>query len=539
MKSGIAASRGYAIGRAYVIRMEEIVMEDKSVTDKEEEKKKLKEAIDASRKQLTDLMDKTIREIGESEAQVFACQRMMLEDPEFIGTAVKTLENGDLSAQKAVKTVVDMYMSIFSGIDDEYMKERAADIKDVGNRVLRNLAGNITEELSEIEDNTIVIAHDLTPSDTAQLDRKKVIAFLTDKGGPTSHSAIMARTLEIPAVVGMEDITSAVKTDDMLIVDGIDGIVIINPDEETLKAYEIKSLQLQAERQQLKKLINAETITKQGKKVIVAGNIASPEDVDSVIKNGGAGIGLFRTEFLYMDRNKLPSEEVQFKAYKAVAEKLKDKPVTIRTLDIGGDKKLHYLPMPEEMNPFLGYRAIRLCFGRTDIFKTQLRAILRASTYGRVQIMFPMISSLEELFKAKEILRECMSELKSESIDYNENIEIGIMVEIPSAAVMADEFAKHVDFFSIGTNDLIQYTLAVDRMNENISHLYNPMHPAVLRLIKMTIDAAHKEGKWCGMCGEMAGDETAIPILLEYGLDEFSMSASSILKAKQIIIGSA
>lgn len=538
MKKGIAASNGYVIGKVFLKVTQEIVIAEKTEIDIDEEKKRLKEAVEASRIQLTAIKDKTAVEIGEQEAEVFASHLMMLDDPEFIGAALQNVESENLSAESAVTTVADMYLAIFSDMEDEYMRERAEDIKDIKERLLRNLIGSISNDLSELEENTVVVAHDLTPSDTAQLDKSKVVGFLTDIGGRTSHSAIMARTLEIPAVVGLEDITSSVKNGDTVVVDGVEGIVIINPDEDTIKLYEDKKAQLKEEKEKLKRLINTKTVTKAGKEIIVAGNIGSFKDVHKVIENGGEGIGLFRTEFLYMDRDELPSEEEQYEAYKYVAEKMEGKPVVIRTLDIGGDKKLSYLPLPEEMNPFLGYRAIRLCLDRQDIFKTQLRAVLRASAYGRIQIMFPMISSLEEVIRAKGVLKECMVELSSEGKAFNENIEIGIMIEIPSAAIIADELAKHVDFFSIGTNDLIQYTLAADRMNENISYLYNPMHPAVLRLIKMTIDAAHKEGKWCGMCGEMAGDEAAIPTLLQYGLDEFSMSASSMLKARQIIINS-
>lgn len=343
----------------------------------------------------------------------------------------------------------------------------------------------------------------------------------------------MARTLEIPAIVGMKDITESVKNDDVVIVDGTEGVVIINPDKETIEKYEKSKESFLREKEELKKLINVETVTKAGKRVEVCGNIGKPQDVHQVLENGGEGVGLFRTEFLYMDRDNMPSEDEQFESYKYAVEKMEGKPVVIRTLDIGGDKKLPYLEMPEEMNPFLGYRAIRLCLDRKELFKVQLRALLRASAFGNLKIMFPMISSLSEFKAAKELLKECMNELKAEGKEFNENLETGIMVEIPAAAICADELAKHVDFFSIGTNDLIQYTLAADRMNEKISYLYDPMHPAVLRLIKMTIDAAHKEGKWCGMCGEMAGDENAIATLVEYGLDEYSMSASSILTAKK------
>lgn len=538
MKKGIAASRGYAIGKVVLKAKEEEVIIERKIDDLAAEKERLQAALTLSRTQLERIRDKAEVEMGADKAAVFESHMMLLDDPEFVGAIDAAVEANMVNAEKALKDVVDMYVSIFDSMDDEYMKERAADVKDVGNRILNNLLGKSMEGMGELENNTIVVAHDLTPSDTAVLDKSKVIAFLTNIGGRTSHSAIMARTLEIPAIVGLGDITEVVKDGDNLIVDGIEGIVIINPTEAQIEEYNAKKAQFEKEKEELKKLVHVETKTKDGKRIEVVGNIGKPEDVHKVIENGGEGVGLFRTEFLYMDRDNMPSEEEQFEAYKYVAEKLEGKPVVIRTLDIGGDKKLPYLPMPEEMNPFLGYRAIRICLDKVDLFKIQLRALLRASAFGNIKIMFPMISSLKEFLDSKKILAECMNELKAEGKAFNEKLETGIMVEIPAAAVMADELAKHVDFFSIGTNDLIQYTLAADRMNEKVSYLYDPMHPAVLRLIKMTIDAAHKEGKWCGMCGEMAGDETAVPTLLEYGLDEFSMSASSILRAKQIIVNS-
>ncbi|ADL53356.1 phosphoenolpyruvate--protein phosphotransferase [Clostridium cellulovorans] len=535
MKTGIAASKGYAIGNVFVKEEKEIKIVEQHIEDVEAEVARLNDATSLARTQLEKIKDKAEKEVGADKAAVFESHIMMLDDPEFTGAIENTIRDKQINAEKALTEVLDMFIAIFDSMDDEYMRERVADVKDVGTRILKNLAG-IVEDLSEVENNTVIVAHDLTPSDTAQLDKSKVIAFVTNIGGRTSHSAIMARTLEIPAVVGLNDIVQTAKSGDKIIVDGNEGIIILNPDEATIAEYEAKKAQFEKEKEELKKLISVKTVTKAGKKVKVMGNIGKPEDINGVFENGGDGVGLFRTEFLYMDRDSMPTEEEQFQAYKYVAEKAGEREVVVRTLDIGGDKKLPYLPLPEEMNPFLGYRAIRLCLDRTDIFKTQLRAILRGSAFGNLMIMFPMISSLEEFNKSKEILAECMAELKAEGKAYNENISTGIMVEIPAAAVNADELAKHVDFFSIGTNDLIQYTLAADRMNEKISYLYNPMHPAVLKLIKMTIEAAHAQGKWCGMCGEMAGDETAIPTLVKYGLDEFSMSASSILTAKQIIM---
>lgn len=535
MKKGIAASKGYAIGKVLIKVDLDLTVEAKTVNDTEVEVNKLKAALEASKAQLEKIKDKAHLELGADKAAVFESHIMLLEDPEFVGAVENVINESKLNAEKALQDTVDSFLAIFEAMDDEYMRERAADIRDVGRRILTNLKGYSTEGLMITDKDTIVVAHDLTPSDTAQLDREKVTAFLTNIGGRTSHSAIMARTLEIPAVVGMGDITAQVKNGDTVIVDGFSGAVIINPSKEQKEEYMEKKVAFDKEKEELKKLIAVETKTLAGKRIEVCGNIGKPEDVHKVLENGGEGIGLFRTEFLYMDRNNMPSEEEQFEAYKYVAEKMEGKPVVIRTLDIGGDKKLSYLPLPEEMNPFLGYRAIRICLDRVDIFKIQLRALLRASAFGNIKIMFPMIASLEEFLQAKEILGQCMEELKAEGKAFNEKLETGIMVEIPAAAVMAHELAVHVDFFSIGTNDLIQYTLAADRMSEKVSYLYNPMHPAVLRLIKMTIDGAHSAGKWCGMCGEMAGDENAIGTLVEYGLDEFSMSASSILKAKQLI----
>ena len=536
MKKGIAASKGYAIGKVFLQEHEEIVITDEKITDVVAEKEKLQKALDASREQLEKIKSKAAVEMGEEKAAVFEAHITLLDDPEFTGAMTMEIENNSINSMKAVENVTNTFVAIFESMEDAYMRERAADIKDVSKRIISNLAGKGGDAFAITEGNTIVVAEDLTPSDTAQLDRSKVVAFLTNIGGRTSHSAIMARTLEIPAIVGLKDITTSVKTGDSIIVDGIEGIAIINPDEVTVKEYEAKRDKFLKEQEELKKLIEVKTVTKSGKRIEVCGNIGKAQDVDGVLANGGDGIGLFRTEFLYMDRDNAPTEEEQYESYKYVLENMNGKQVVIRTLDIGGDKTLPYLPLPQEMNPFLGYRAIRLCLDRKEIFKVQLRALLRASVYGNLAVMFPMISGIQEFRSAKEVVEECKAELKAEGIKFSDSIQWGIMVEIPAAAVMADELAKEVDFFSIGTNDLIQYTLAADRMSEKVSYLYNPMHPAVLRLIKMTIDGAHKHGKWVGMCGEMAGDEAAIPTLVEYGLDEFSMSASSILTAKKIIL---
>ncbi len=536
MKVGIPASPGYAIGRALIRGSYQSKIIQKKISNVISEKERLYRAIDKSRQQLTEIRDKVSEEIGEGNAAVFESHLMLLEDPEFIGAVESNIESNIVNAEKAMQEVMDMYISIFDSMQDDYMKARSSDIKDVGNRILSNLLGMAVAGLETSEKDTVIVAHDLTPSETAQLNHKNVIAFVTDLGGKTSHSSIMARSMGIPSVAGLNDITKVVKNGDILIVDAILGQVFINPDTETLNRYRRKKEEYEKEKEELKSLKNITVSTKSGKKIRVAGNIGKPEEVDFVIENGGDEIGLFRTELLYLDRDRLPNEKEQFEAYKAAVQKMQGKAVIIRTLDIGGDKPLPYLHIPEETNPFLGYRAVRLCLDRKDIFKVQLRALLRASAYGSLKIMIPMISTVEEFLAVKDLIEECKRELDNEYLDYDRNIEVGIMVEVPAAAVCADELAKHADFLSIGTNDLIQFTFAADRGNEKVSYLYKPMHPAILRLIKMTIDAAHKEGKWCGMCGEMASDEDAVKLLVEYGLDEFSMSYTSILKVKKLIL---
>jgi phosphotransferase system enzyme I (PtsI) len=538
MNKGIAASKGYAIGTVFLKSAARIQAGEEKAANPAEEVAKLQSAIEAARSQLIELREKTRVEVGEAEAAIFDSHLQYLEDPEFAGAALKTVQTEGITAAKAIRDLVAKYIEVFAAIDDEYLRERVADLKDVGGRLLQNLQGNFESGFDGLPEKAVVIAHDLTPSDTAQMDKSKVVAFVTEIGGPTSHSAIMARSLEIPAVVGLTDITKAVNAGDLIIVDGSEGVVVVNPDPETVATYREKQRAFAAAKQGLQKLIHTPTITKNGKHVILAANIGKPDDVDKALAVGAEAIGLFRTEFLYMEREHLPTEDEQFHAYKQVAEAMAGKPVVIRTLDIGGDKQLSYLSLPHEMNPFLGLRAIRLCLTRPELFKTQLRALLKASAYGNIQIMFPMIGSVAEFRAAKGVVQECMRELQTEGVSFNEQAPIGLMIEIPAAALVAEALAKEADFFSIGTNDLIQYTLAVDRMNENVSHLYNPMHPAVLQLIRMTIEAAHREGIWCGMCGEMAGDVKAIPTLLEYGLDEFSMSAAAILEARRTIINS-
>ncbi|TQQ83963.1 phosphoenolpyruvate--protein phosphotransferase [Peptacetobacter hominis] len=532
---GTGASPGIALGKALVVEHKELVIEKRTVTDTDAEIAKLREAVAVSKEELTKVKEKAAKELGEEEAEIFGAHLLVLEDPELTGAAEAKIASENVNAEFALNEIKEMFVSMFESMDNEYMRERAADIKDVTNRVLRHILGVKVIDLSALEEEVVLVAHDLTPSDTATMNKKMVLGFLTNIGGRTSHTAIMARTLEIAAVVGLTDITENVKDGDFVVFNGDTGEVIINPDEETKAKYAELKAKFEEEKKALELLKGKESVTLDGRKVELAGNIGTPNDIEGLIKNDAEGVGLYRTEFLYMDSDKLPEEDTQFEAYKAVLEGMNGKPIVIRTLDIGGDKKLDYLPLDEEMNPFLGYRAIRLCLDRTDIFKTQLRALYRASVYGKLRIMFPMISSLEELLKAKEVVAEVLAELDAEGIEYAKDVEIGMMIEVPSAAVISDVLAKHVDFFSIGTNDLIQYTTAVDRMNQKISYLYNQFNPAVLRLIKMVIDNAHKEGKWVGMCGEAAGDQMMIPILLGFGLDEFSMSPISILPARKLI----
>ncbi|MBY2231882.1 phosphoenolpyruvate--protein phosphotransferase [Clostridioides difficile] len=532
---GIGASPGVALGKALVVEHSELVIEKKSIDNVEAEIAKLEDAVAVSKEELVKVKEKASEELGAEEAEIFEAHLLVLEDPELIGSAIDKIKTESVNAEYALNEIKEMFVSMFESMDNEYMKERAADIKDVTNRILRHILGIKVVDLSALSEEVVLIAHDLTPSDTATMNKKMVLGFLTDIGGRTSHTAIMSRTLEIAAIVGLNDITSKVKDGDFVVFNGDTGEVIVNPDEETINKYTELKAKYEDDRKALQLLKGKPSVTLDGKHVELAGNIGTPNDIEGLIKNDAEGVGLYRTEFLYMDRDSFPTEEIQYEAYKAVLEGMDGKPIVIRTLDIGGDKELSYLSMEPEMNPFLGYRAIRLCLDRKDIFKTQLRALYRASVHGRLRIMFPMISSLEELLQAKEVVKKVLAELDSEGVAYAKDVEIGMMIEVPSAAVISDVLAKHVDFFSIGTNDLIQYTCAVDRMNQKISYLYNQFNPAVLRLIKTVIDNAHKEGKWAGMCGESAGDQKMIPILLGMGLDEFSMSPISILPARKLI----
>ena len=535
--NGIAASDGVAIAKAYLLVEPDLSFTNEKVTDTDAEIRKFRNALEASKIELTKIRNNAEKQLGPDKAAIFDAHLLVLDDPELIQPIEDKIANEKVSAPEALDEVTSQFITIFESMDNEYMRERAADIRDVSKRVLAHLLGVELPNPSMIDESVVIVGNDLTPSDTAQLNKEFIQGFVTNIGGRTSHSAIMSRSLEIAAVVGTKSITKEVKQGDMVIVDGITGDVIVDPTEDELIAYQNKRERFFEDKKELQKLRDAETVTIDGEHAELAANIGTPDDLYGVMENGAEGIGLYRTEFLYMGRDQMPTEDEQFEAYKKVLETMKDKRVVVRTLDIGGDKELPYLNLPKEMNPFLGYRAIRLCLDQQDIFRTQLRALLRASVYGKLNIMFPMVATINEFRDAKAILLEEKENLKNDGHDISDDIELGIMVEIPSTAALADIFAKEVDFFSIGTNDLIQYTMAADRMSERVSYLYQPYNPAILRLVKQVIEASHKEGKWTGMCGEMAGDETAIPLLLGLGLDEFSMSATSILKARRQING--
>ncbi|AOL33857.1 phosphoenolpyruvate--protein phosphotransferase [Geobacillus thermoleovorans] len=529
---GIAASSGIAIAKAYRLETPHLAAEKRTVADVEAEIARLEAAVAKAKEELEAIKQHALEKLGEDKAAIFAAHLLVLDDPELLNPIKEKIKTEQVNAEYALHETASFFISMFEGMNNEYMKERAADIRDVTKRVLAHLLGVTISNPSLISEEVVIIAEDLTPSDTAQLNRQYVKGFATDIGGRTSHSAIMARSLEIPAVVGTKAITAEVQNGDIVIVDGLDGQVVVNPSPELLARYEEKRARYEEQKAEWAKLVDQPTVTADGVHVELAANIGTPDDVKGALANGAEGIGLYRTEFLYMGRSELPTEDEQFAAYKTVLEKMDGKPVVVRTLDIGGDKELPYLHLPKEMNPFLGFRAIRLCLEMQDMFRTQLRALLRASVHGNLKIMFPMIATLDEFRQAKAILLEEKEALLRQGVPVADGIEVGMMVEIPAAAVMADQFAREVDFFSIGTNDLIQYTMAADRMNERVSYLYQPYNPAILRLISYVIDAAHREGKWVGMCGEMAGDPIAIPILLALGLDEFSMSATSILPAR-------
>ena len=538
MLKGIAASDGVAVAKAYLLVQPDLSFETVTVEDISAEEARLDAALAASQDELSVIREKAVESLGEEAAAVFDAHLMVLADPEMTGQIKETIRAKQVNAEAALTEVTNMFIAIFEGMDDNpYMQERAADIRDVTKRVLANLLGKKLPNPATIDEESIIVAHDLTPSDTAQLNKKFVKAFVTDIGGRTSHSAIMARTLEIPAVLGTNNITELVKDGDILAVSGITGEVVINPTEEQIAEFKAAGEAYAKQKAEWAQLKDAPTVTADGKHFELAANIGTPKDVEGVNDNGAEAVGLYRTEFLYMDSQDFPTEEDQYEAYKAVLEGMNGKPVVVRTMDIGGDKELPYFDLPKEMNPFLGYRALRISISETgnQMFRTQLRALLRASVHGKLRIMFPMVALLTEFRTAKGILEEEKAKLVAEGVAVADDIEVGIMIEIPAAAMLADQFAKEVDFFSIGTNDLIQYTMAADRMNEQVSYLYQPYNPSILRLINNVIKAAHAEGKWAGMCGEMAGDQTAVPLLVGMGLDEFSMSATSILRTRSLM----
>ncbi|MFJ6989159.1 MAG: phosphoenolpyruvate--protein phosphotransferase [Limosilactobacillus mucosae] len=533
---GIAASDGIGIAKAYLLIDPDLSFEKKTIDDPATEYERVEKAFSASIADLATIKQNAKSRLSDEELEVFDAHIAILSDPEMKNQIKDEIESQHVSAEEAMTDVTTNFANVLAAMtDNKYMQERAADVKDVAKRALSHLLGKQLPDIASISEPVVIIAKEITPSDTSQMDAKFVKGLATDLGGRTSHAAIMARTLRIPAVVGAEDVTSTIKNGDMVIVDGLHGDIIVDPSQAQIDEYQAKADSFEKERAEWAKLVDAPSVSKDGQHFEIAANIGTPDDVADALKQGADGVGLFRSEFLYMSSDHLPTEDEQFEAYKKAVVGMQGKPVVVRTLDIGGDKPLNYLPLPEEMNPFLGYRAIRICLHRPDIFKTQLRALIRASGFGPVEIMFPMIATLAELRQAKAIYQECKDELQKDHPGLGDNVKIGMMIEVPLAALYADQLAKEVDFFSIGTNDLIQYCFAADRGNDAVSYLYQPLNPAFLRLIKHVIDAAHANNTKAAMCGEMAGDQLAMPLLLGLGLDEYSMSASSILRTRSMM----
>ena len=537
MITGIPASPGIVFGKALVLKEEKIVLDTQKISEDqvEAEVARFYAGREAAVEQLNSIHQRALKSLGEEKAAIFEGHLMILEDEELEEEIIDYLRSNKVNASVAASKIIDQQVEMLSEIDDEYLKERAGDIRDIGNRLIKNILGMHIVDLGDIAEESILVAYDLTPSETAQLNLEKVLGFITDIGGRTSHTSIMARSLELPAIVGTNNVTARVNTGDYLILDAVNNRVYVNPTQAEIDELKTLEAKLAEEKAELAKLKDLPAVTLDDHKVDVVANIGTIRDCEGAHRNGAEGVGLYRTEFLFMDRDQLPSEEEQFIAYKEVVEAMEGRLVVLRTMDIGGDKELPYLNLPKEMNPFLGWRAVRIALDRREILHAQLRAVLRASAFGKLAVMFPMIISVEEIRELKSVLETLKAELRAEGKAFDENIQVGVMVETPSAAVNAKFLAKEVDFFSIGTNDLTQYTLAVDRGNELISHLYNPMSPSVLGLIKQVIDASHAEGKWTGMCGELAGDERATLLLLGMGLDEFSMSAISVPHVKKLV----
>lgn len=534
---GIAVSPGIAIGTAFVLHSETsftIAPENVSDDNVWKEIARFEDALTRTRAEILGIRKKIAAQIGRESSDIFNAHLLILEDRTLIEDVIAIIKERKVNCEHAFSTVIQRYFSAFSQIDDDYLKERISDIRDIGRRILHNLYGE-EADFEKIDKKGIIIAHDLSPSDTAMMDKEKVLAFVTEIGGPTSHTAILGRSMEIPAIVGTDHVTSKVKTGDIVIVDGAHGVLVVNPDEKTIEEYKKRSQRFSEITIELDKLKNLPAVTTDGRKITLAANIEFHDELPSVLSHGAEGIGLYRTEYLYMNRTDLPTEEEQFRAYKQVAEKMAPNPVIIRTLDLGGDKFLSSLEVPREMNPFLGWRAIRFCLTRVDIFKAQMRAILRASVHNNLKIMYPMISNVQELRKANELLEECRQELKKEGLQYDPNMEVGAMIEIPSAAITSHILANEVNFFSIGTNDLIQYALAVDRVNEKIAYLYEPTHPAIIQLIKLVVENGHAKKRWIGSCGEMSGDPTIAVLLVGLEIDEISVSPFVLPKVKQAI----
>ena len=533
---GIAASDGIGIASAYLLVDPDLSYDKVKVDDTAAEYARVEQAFQDSIEELTQIKENAKDRLGEEELGVFDAHIAILSDPEMLGQIKDDIENNHTGAEEAVDKVTTAFADMLAAMtDNAYMQERAADVKDVAKRAMSHLLGKQLPNIAGINSPVVIVAHEITPSDTSQMDAKFVKGIVTDLGGRTSHAAIMSRTLRIPAIVGSNEVTTSVEHGQMMIVDGLNGDAIIDPSDDQVKEYEAKAEAFEAERAEWAKLVDAPSVSKDGKKFEIAANIGTPDDTEDAVKQGADGVGLFRSEFLYMDNDHMPSEDEQFEAYKKAVVGMNGKPVVVRTMDIGGDKPLDYMPLPKEENPFLGYRAIRICLDRPELFKTQLRALVRASEFGPVSIMFPMIATVAELRQAKAIFEEAKAEVQKDHPGLGDDVKIGMMIEIPLAALNAAQLAKEVDFFSIGTNDLIQYSFAADRGNEAVSYLYQPLNPAFLSLVKHVITSAHENGAKAAMCGEMAGDEMALPLLMGMGLDEYSMSATSILRTRSMM----